>query len=356
MAAIGYTPIADPTDPKGKRRTICVDEKRGPLITEAFKIYASGKHSLASLVEVMNRNGLSTRPTLLWPESGHGPRPMTKPLMFKILRNPLYTGTIKWRGNIYQGKHEPLVTRQMFNRVQAVLKAHCQYVKPETKKQFLFRGVATCGERDCWARMTASEQSGAHNSGRYVYYYCRAKGCSNHKAYKEGFVARVVEEALGDMFIDDALAARIKAHLKSASDEQGAAEQAALAKLSSEHSRLTANSKALLQALLDGTVTRAQYQEKVAEIDEAVERVKRERERLTKTNHQFREEGALLIDLLRGVKAQYMAATPERKAAIIQVLVDKVVLRPNESYVSFREPFGSLIGLKKVLPEASWGE
>ena len=60
--------------------------------------------------------------------------------------------------------------------------------------------------------------------------------------------------------------------------------------------------------------------------------------------------------MMRSVKAEYTAATPERKAVILGAILDKVVLRPNDHYVTFREPFGQLFGLHRVMTEAEKGE
>ncbi|MEN6560194.1 MAG: hypothetical protein ABFD52_05415 [Acidobacteriota bacterium] len=67
--------------------------------------------------------------------------------------------------------------------------------------------------------------------------------------------------------------------------------------------------------------------------------------------------GVVLIDLLKGDKAQYSAAdTDGRRAILLAVLIDKVVCRPTESYVSWREPFGMLISMNRVSEEKLKGE
>src|SRR4051794_27167345 len=38
-----------------------------------------------------------------------------------ILRNPLYIGWFEWNGKTYQGKHEPLVSVELWEQVQGVL-------------------------------------------------------------------------------------------------------------------------------------------------------------------------------------------------------------------------------------------
>jgi len=45
-----------------------------------------------------------------------------------------------------------------------------------------------------------------------------------------------------------------------------------------------------------------------------------------------------------------------RRRAILAVLIDKVVCRPTESYVRWREPFGMLIGMNRLSEEKLKGE
>lgn len=81
-----------------------------------------------------------------------------------------------------------------------------------------------------------------------------------------------------------------------------------------------------------------------------------ERERLHQTNTRFKEEGSLIIDLMRSVKTRYKEADAAGRKAILNVVLDKVVVRPNDYYVTFREPFGMLFGLHRVIKESEKGE
>jgi site-specific DNA recombinase len=350
----GYRPIPDSADPLGKRRSVEVDEKRAPLVATMFQLYASGKYSLPGLVAEMNRRGLTLRPALMWPKAGRGPRKLSVAKVHKMLTNPFYIGVVHWKGDDYKGYHQPLVTRRLFNQVQSVLRRHCSYTQPETKKDFTYRHWVTCGS--CWKQMKEYEQSGAYKSGRYVYYFCRRPECDNKRHYKELLVVKAIEEAIGQLYIDAPLAARIKARLREASDENDAAERLAAERLAKEEARRINNLKLLYQDRLDGVITAERYKEMAAEIETALEADGAERERLRQTNTKFREEGNAIVDLVRGLKKQYLKADEKGKAAILSVILDKVVLRPNDYYVTFREPFGMFFSMNRVKQDKQKGE
>ncbi|MFI0492400.1 MAG: recombinase family protein, partial [Flavobacterium sp.] len=76
-----------------------------------------------------------------------------------ILTNPIYVGLIRWHNEIYEGKHEPIITKKLFDQCQEVM---MRKSKPHSKglKPFLYRGFFRCGECGCF--ITTETQKG-HN-------------------------------------------------------------------------------------------------------------------------------------------------------------------------------------------------
>ena len=88
----------------------------------------------------------------------------------KMLHNPFYIGLIRIqkRGETFQGEHMPLITRELFDRVQDVMagKHH-----PKSKKHaFCYRGLIH--HIGCTRRLT-----GEIAKGRFVYYRCHGPRC-----------------------------------------------------------------------------------------------------------------------------------------------------------------------------------
>jgi hypothetical protein len=86
------------------------------------------------------------------------------------LNNTFYIGVIRinTKGETYEGAHEPLVTKAVFDRVQAILRGK---TAPKAKRHsFLFRGMVSCG--NCKRRtLTGEIQKGT------IYYRCHGKQC-----------------------------------------------------------------------------------------------------------------------------------------------------------------------------------
>src|SRR3989344_8575381 len=115
-------------------KTIVIDEKKAPVVVEAFNRYAAGKYSIDAVGRFMAENGV------------YGVRAgkvMKKGIVKRILTNPFYYGYFRYNNELFPGKHKPLITKKFFDQVQAVI-ASRGHVQPEPY-HFPFAGFIRCG-------------------------------------------------------------------------------------------------------------------------------------------------------------------------------------------------------------------
>jgi len=94
-----------------------------------------------------------------------------------MLQNPLYTGIVDVPDYAVCGRRgdfEPLISEEVFYRVQGVLSGRVQPTAPRQRNRpdFPLRGFVRCSE--CGRGLTGSWSKGRHG-GRYAYYHCRPK-------------------------------------------------------------------------------------------------------------------------------------------------------------------------------------
>ena len=135
----------------------------GQKLTEIFAIFAeSGSlaktYKLLKNKQIINNKGL----------------PFSKAHLQSILRNPVYIGKMRFSGKIYQGMHQPLISEDLFNRVQTL--HHEKQRKMRLYKDYLLAGLVRCVE--CNSMMTPAFTN--KKSGRYHYYRCT-------KTYKQSW-------------------------------------------------------------------------------------------------------------------------------------------------------------------------
>lgn len=140
-------------------RGIDVDTKKAPLVKKMFKIYSSGNYTLKEMSEWCKKSGLKSN---LDNDISPGQVQST-------LQNIFYIGLMRYKGEVFEGKHKPLISKKLFDKVQKVLK---QRGKPQKiKHNFAFLGLMKC---PCSAAITAEKK--IKPSGReYIYYRCTKK-------------------------------------------------------------------------------------------------------------------------------------------------------------------------------------
>ncbi len=104
----------------------------------------------------------------------HSGRRLTEGQCHLMLRNPFYYGCFKWKDGVYKGNHEPMISKQQFDDVQAILEGRIHTCSQ--KHIFAFTGLIRCGE--CGAAITAENKTKHQKNGNvhhYTYYRCTKK-------------------------------------------------------------------------------------------------------------------------------------------------------------------------------------
>ncbi|WP_295794695.1 recombinase family protein [Mucilaginibacter sp.] len=95
-----------------------------PLVTETFELIADRCYSTEVVRLMMKEKGLVDA-------KGNA---INRSYFFRIIRNPLYKGTLKQFGMISKGTYQPMVTESLFDDVQAALKGRKNKIKHYVKE------------------------------------------------------------------------------------------------------------------------------------------------------------------------------------------------------------------------------
>jgi site-specific DNA recombinase len=163
MAPIGYLNVREPLPHGGEIRTIAVDSERAEIIRWGFETYATGLYSTLDMVTLLAARGLRSRGN-----RRYSPRSLGLSAVHHLLSNPFYMGTVAYKGKRYPGRHEPLVSEELFEQVQTVLKAHKNSGERERLHPHHLRGSIRCGR--CDHRLIYSQNTG--KGGTFEYFIC----------------------------------------------------------------------------------------------------------------------------------------------------------------------------------------
>jgi len=169
MSPIGYV------NEKGKG--IVPHPELSILVKKTFEAYATGNFTLREVRDKFNALGLKRK-------SG---RELAVSNYQKLLKNPIYTGLMLYNGEIHEGKHEPIISKKLFDSVQEVMSRKS---KPHSKglKPYIYRGFFHCGECGCF--ITTEQQKG-HN---YLRCTKRKNPCSQRYVREELITSQIQEE------------------------------------------------------------------------------------------------------------------------------------------------------------------
>lgn|GEM_PF-2584264 len=127
----------------------------------------------------MTDRGLLSRPSPAYPEG----RPLNERQWQKILRRTYYMGYIVHDGQQYAGRHMPLVSHGLFDRVQDILETRSSRGSRERIHNHYLRGIIFCDR--CHAnghesRLIYTEANNGRGKGTYSYFMCTGRqnfGC-----------------------------------------------------------------------------------------------------------------------------------------------------------------------------------
>lgn len=159
-------------------------------------------HVIKLMFEKAAYNDMSTRKLFHWLKdelkfTTRNGKPLTISNIQVILRNNFYMGLIEYprkSGKWYAGKHEPIISQELFKRVQERLDS---FKSEKTDHEFAFTRLMKCGM--CKSGITAQEKHKNIRDGtirKYIYYGCTRfhdKNCKNTYLREEKLVQQLLE-------------------------------------------------------------------------------------------------------------------------------------------------------------------
>lgn len=282
----------------GAGKPKAIDPVKGPLVRRLFEAYATGRYNLHALKDEAAKIGLRNRREGVVSING----------LSTILRNPFYVGLIriKRRREIYEGIHEPLIPKSLFDRVQAVLDGKLA-ARPE-KHDFLFRRTVRC--KTCGYALIGEKQKG------FVYYRCHTSECPTTSVRETAAEAKLTPllEVL-QLYPEERTYLRekigsLKANWKDQAAEQRKALEFQLGQLAARRGRLA-------DALVDGLLDRELFEERKESL--FAEKGVLE-ERLSGLDHDGSSGVQKLADFLErldSANSLFQSGTPEEKRELV---------------------------------------
>ena len=283
IAPLGYRNVAG-TDGK---KIIQPDPDSAPIIARLFEWYSTGTLSLKETAEKARAAGLVYR------KSGAAVPVST---VHTTLRNRIYTGEFEWNGHLYLGKHQPLVSRELWERVQGVLDGRHAKKNRRVKHDFAFSGFIACGHCGCSIVGEIKKQ-------RYVYYHCTGfRGRCDEPYVREEVIEQQFTDLLGRLYFDDEVLEWVGDALDASHADERREHEEAIKRLRAEYDRLQTRIHAMYVDKLDGKIDGVFFERMSGEWRREQDRCRREIERHQTADQSYLEEGVRILELAQNAQ------------------------------------------------------
>jgi site-specific DNA recombinase len=302
---------------QGKGKAKAVDPLMGPLIRKAFELYGTAAFNLQTLGAELYRLGLRTR----------AGRRVNRSTLSVVLNNPFYMGIIRLKrtGEHFNGVHEPLITKALFERVNKVLTGK---VNTRTNRHaFQYRRMLSCAS--CGYSLVGELQKG------HVYYRCHGKQC-RQTSVREEVIEMGVVQLLRQLHFNEAEKGYFKSRLTELSEGWRQQRENQLRNLKLQLERVNDRLNRLTDAYLDQALDKAMFEIRKATL---LAEQKSVEENLTSLHRQNTSEVGRVekfLELLGNASLSHELATPDEKREMVRVLTSnlrvdgkKLELRPS---------------------------
>ncbi len=305
----------------GKSKTI--DPVKGSLVRRAFELYATAKFSIPTLMDELFRLGLRN----------HAGGRVTRAGVSKMLNNPFYIGIIRLRkdGQTFQGNHEPLISKRLFDDVQDILEG--RFNTRTQKHEFLFRRLVRC--KGCGYSLIGETKKG------YTYYRCHTKGCPT-MGVREEVIDATVTQALKRLTFNEAEKAYLAKRIAVLKERWITDKEHEVANLRIKHEQVTERLTRLTDAYLDQAVDRQIFDERHASL-------LFERRAIDDKIADFEHNGASVpdqlqkfIELAGDAYSLYQTAIVEKKRRLLKRLTSDFTIQEKTLDFAFAIPFSEI--------------
>lgn len=317
-APYGYLNIAE----DGKKTVVPDHNLAAKIVVKIFEWYASEAYSMDEIrVKVKNEFGLTT----------------SKGVIDFILKNPFYYGEMLYKGKIYPHKYPPIISRQLFDKVQDVKKGFHKKPFKYSGLPYLYRGMLRC-KTDGFA---ISPEKKTKKSGKeYIYYHCTEYNGTHGAAWiREEEITKQFSEIIRRISVPTPIVEQISEVLKTSHEGKVEYHNSLLDGLQTEYKRFQSRLDKMYEHFLDGQLTEEEYALKRKEYCSKRDEIQKKIVSLEKADENYVVTATYLLKLANKAAELFESSEPEIKKQLLKVVLQNCELNDATLVPTYRSPF-----------------
>lgn len=326
----GLYPLAAPYGylDQGRGRAKIPDPKTAPFIRQAFDLYAAGGYTLRALREELHKLGLRNR----------GGKKISLDWLSRTLNNPFYAGIIRLKttDETFRGIHEPLITKDLYDRVQDIL--HGRKNIKTFRHDFLYRCLLTCG--DCGYSLIGERQKG------HIYYRCHERACPT-KGIRQELVDMQIGRALKRVQLSPEEMDQVVNHFDAFDHHWEERQTTMIAAAELRLSNMTERMDRLTDALIDGLISKDTFERRRASVLENQVATEQSLASLRAGDRSILERLEKFLELLKTAQQSYLAGNADHKRIMLREVTSNRLVSGKNVAVELFPPFDLIANREK---------
>ncbi|KKR98201.1 MAG: hypothetical protein UU49_C0019G0001, partial [Candidatus Magasanikbacteria bacterium GW2011_GWC2_41_17] len=272
--------------------------------------------------------------------------PLPKSGIENILRNPFYYGMMKIKGHIYPHKHQPLISKDLFDKVQQVKAGYHKKPFQYAAKPFIFRGMIKCANCGC---MISPELT----KGKYIYYSCtNYKRAHKKRVYvSEAAILEPIEGLLKGIALSNETINDLTVELKKINEDKNHFHRQSIDGLRAEYDRIDKRISAMYDDKLDGSITSEMFDKKLKEYKERQSEINDQLQRHTDADGNFYLVANQVMSLAQRAYDIFSSKDTQinEKRAILNFVLQNCQLLGRNFTFSLKKPFDSIFSYNQAV-------
>ncbi|WP_254512479.1 recombinase family protein [Anatilimnocola floriformis] len=325
---VGKAPYGYRNLRKDGRGIVEIDPTAADNVRRIFDLFAYGNCTLDMVVAKLNTEARQFRAsTPKFPRSS----------VHNILQDRAYIGEIEFKGQWYPGKHEPLVDRATWNRVQALLGGHVYQSHALTYASDLIQ-CGQCGHPITGERKTKGQRV-------YVYYRCTYYNAPGHPRTRvtEADLDRQVLAIFDKMRIEDeAIRDWVRAVLTAQTRDSQADSLAQRGELQRQETLIVNQQDRLVNLRMADEIDQQTFARKQTELRDRQAAITLQRDVLNRSHDETADLAVKVFELSQTLRRHWLTADYATKRRILEIVLLNCQLDGASLCPTIRKPFDQL--------------
>lgn len=250
--------------------------------------------------------------------------------LHRLLQNVYYTGRVPFEGQIYQGKFKAIVSVEVFDKVQVLLKREKEY-----QHDYLFPNLIRCAR--CGHIITAELRK-----EKYIYYHCTggARRCRQKKIHiSEQYLFNQFQKAINKIKISPEKRRWIEKELRAEMKTVKILDRHGKSELDEQLNELNNYASNLYNDKMRGAINQEFWEFKNKEIMEQINSVQAKIEKMSMTTFGTVDEAIMKLNMIDKIPEMFANGGYTIQKELAKIIFQRVTLKGRLLEFTYAQPF-----------------